>query len=153
MGEPKLVVRNACFCDGITNVDPACPECAGTGNDYRTPTTADHIADLVALPPAERVARLVALLRACPDEAAPAVDTCKVAVEGSFTFRALNGPDHLLVDMTWSQMLDRACVRMWTPDHSEHWFPSDGGDEVEALAFARAALLADGWVLAGRVTP
>lgn len=89
--------------------------------------TTAPVADLVALPPAERVARLVALLRACPDEAVEAVDACRVA-------RAWDPHCSRRYGLNWAQ----ASIPLWVA------FAPLGYD---------AALLADGWVLASGVKP
>lgn len=100
-----------------------------TEESYSPATTADHIADLVALPPAERVARLVALLRAVPEEAVEAADGCKVA-------------------RAWKDGM-----RERLNDVSAGCLSPVAHAEEAAHGETDAALLADGWVLAGRVTP
>jgi hypothetical protein len=67
----ELVVRVACpKCRGAgaREGEPWCVHCDGDGLIGRTPTPADLVAHVVALPAEEARALLVALLRARPDE-------------------------------------------------------------------------------------
>lgn len=138
----------ACNGSGTLPGRPWCYDCFGSGDLDRAATTAD----LVALPPAEREARLVALLRAVPDEAVQAVDTAKVMRPWWARFRTTLACDRVAaVDYDNGQGQD-AEGWYYRRDDEARW---DGPDATEQMARenADAALLADGWVLAGGVTP
>lgn len=152
MDKPRFELRAAapcaeCNATGFDLTREPCEACDGDGWNYehRRVTTADHVADLAALPPAERVARLVALLRAVPEEAVHAVDRCKVA-------RAWVGDRnrHRLPLALGSDALHTA--RSVSAGVSVDWrVPFGSFDEAEAWCDADLERL--GWVLAGRVTP
>jgi hypothetical protein len=105
---------------------------AGLAHRVRTPTPADLVAHVAALPAEEARVLLVALLRARPDEAVVAVDTCKVA-------------------RAW--FLWGGCELERAPLGSVDGMVAVAKTAPGERAAADAALLADGWVLAAGVTP
>lgn len=114
---------------------------------------ANLIAHLLTLPHADRAALLVALLRADPDAAVEAVDTCKVA--RAWTGRSDDRERRPIGNGGWIASggiphhgggywsLAVVDAREITPPDSRSASPE------EACANADAALLSDGWVLAG----
>lgn len=103
----------------------------------------DLVAHLGSLPPDDATALLVALLRARPDEAVRAVDACKVARAWRYNWRDLLG----------RPTADGVpCAYGDTSPGAEGGPVPEGGtlaDVLAAQAAADAALVADGWVLAG----
>jgi len=158
VGEPKRLMRAPCVhCDGdgtvldrhYPSMLDVCGECEGHGVTYRTPTPADLVAHVVALPAEEARALLVALLRARPDEAVAAVDACKVARAWDDGMREVLGRG----DCAPGEIAYNGHSRGWYVAHPRPAVHQeyDGGSAAEAAA--DAALLADGWVLAAGVTP
>jgi len=127
-----------------------CMDCRGSGQRQRTPTPADLVAHVVALPAEEARALLVALLRARPEEAVAAVDASKVARAWDDGMREVLGRG----DCSPGEIAYNGHSRGWyvvSPRWSDVHQEYDGGSAAEAAA--DAALLADGWVLAKGVTP
>lgn len=136
MGERNLSVVTWDSCDLCGGTGEAsdrepcepCDACEGTGelHGHQRPTPADIAAHLLTLAHDDRVALLRELLRAAPDAAVEAVDACKVARAVGFAAthrRAMNG------------------------DTLQKVSPTRPGRSV--VPITDAALLADGWVLAG----
>ncbi len=111
-----------------------------------TPTPADLVAHVVALPADEARALLVALLRARPDEAVGAARACHAL--GSWDV-----PEDDISPVTrWGTASEY--VRAYLGRNGTGWWLAglnlgrSFDTRAEAQADADAALLADGWVLA-----
>lgn len=168
--DERMVVTTTVDCSnchrGLRHDGSTCEVCDGHGrvDSYRRPTAADLAAHLRTLPHAERVAAIVALLRACPDAARDAIASCKVAMpwrhvaNSALTERRKAGGGEAVVV---SAGLDRPHTGPRAGRVIQYWYVHriavSGVDLslyqslADAQAAADAALLADGWVLAGGV--
>jgi hypothetical protein len=128
----------------------------GLAYRVRTPTPADIVAHVTALPAEEARALLVALLRARPDEAVGAVDGCKVARAWDDARRERlserGGPPVVVTAWGGGEWVDWSYLDSDGDTIADgETTTADGAESAEAAA--DAALLADGWVLAKGVTP
>ncbi len=144
---------DTCGGEGVYGADGDSWDCACCTEVFRTPTPADLVAHVAALPGDEARALLVALLRARPDEALDAMSACRVARPwvGDSGARdrwhagvLLSHTVDLLPKGTRWRVFDVLGVTLHT---------GTCDNETEAMAAADAALVADGWVLAKGVTP
>lgn len=151
--------------------DPACDACKGNGvfveevtehvcfccrSSYLFPGSEDIAAHVAALPHAEAVEVLRALLRAVPDAAVEAVDTCKVAREwrgqgGEHEGRAAlggGGRHASFVGPAFQPARDWVYVVPGAPAMLPHRVER-APTKQEARDASDRAWAADGWVFAG----
>ena len=154
LGDLLLVVGDARPLGDLHSCDEM--GCGSVGDHVlvRPPQKVDGVAQVVALSPDQRKALLVALLRACPNEAPAAVDECKVARPwNDGTREALGRPPRTARREAVAEVAYNGFSRGWYVDHPAPAVHQeyDGGSAAEAAA--DTALLADGWLLAGEVGP
>lgn len=111
---------------------------------------ADIIKRLGGLSSDDATALLVAMLRARPSEAVRAVDACKVARPWDDGIRdELRGPAYASSARPAGEVAYNGCSRGWYVDRPAPVVHEEYCDPGDAEAAADAALVADGWVLAG----